>query len=221
MQTTNFMTTRGKIEYGILLLAFLALVGSEIRSCNQEKVSDGGVVTNNTPNNEVEEIESTTDLQEETESTESDFSYYILVENTKKLKTGFNSFAKKASSPLHIGNFNNQNGEVYNVFDYSFRDNLFLVGKLNKQDSTVGDITLVYQFDGEWKASLDFLVAIGGVVAATNPTLSAGDIIRDLGFLEKDVDVTTISGKIVRNGVQYALIGSATMIVFVATSPEE
>jgi hypothetical protein len=89
-----------------------------------------------------------------------------------------------------------------------FTANLGLVGTMDKSSGRVIEVMMLGSSDGTAKSSADLLLCMGAIVATVDPGLEPGkraDVLRDLGLFNKDEDITNLSKKTVKNGIEYYL----------------
>ena len=84
---------------------------------------------------------------------------------------------------------------------------------------------MISQGDGSLESGANIIMTMTGIIAVTNPELKAidrGQILRDLGLLDDDVDLNNIKSETIRNGVKYSLYGSEQVgLMFAADKPNK
>lgn len=138
----------------------------------------------------------------------------------EEFKEAFNAAAKEFDSNFRIGNITVEDGPVQDTFTVHLTDHLAIVGSVNKADGSVRDVLIMGQGDGSLSSGLDIMVAMGILIAATNPELTPeerGKVLEDLGLFDDTVDLTDHTASTIRNGIQYTLTASDMIgIVFSA-----
>ncbi|ANF96254.1 hypothetical protein [Paenibacillus bovis] len=124
-----------------------------------------------------------------------------------EFKKLFNKQSAQIESDLSIRTVNIEKGPARDVFKYDFSDDLSLIGFVNKKDGSLSEIKIMTQ--AKTKASaIDFLLAFGTTVLATNPKSdpdAAKKVGKELGVFDKDVDFTTIDSSTIYDGVNYRI----------------
>jgi flagellar motor protein MotB len=101
----------------------------------------------------------------------------------------FNESAEEFDSTLRIKNIKLEVGSIQNSFQHTFTENLGVIGTVNKQDNSVRDVLLLGSGNGLASSGMDIFIAMGILIAATNPELAPeerGDILRDLGLMDEN-----------------------------------
>lgn len=136
---------------------------------------------------------------------------FILLDNIETFRQRFNSFAKATTSSLRIQQVDIHDGDSNNpgrAFEYVFSTNFYIVGSLNKYDNSIRNITVALEGNRPVNEVVNFLVAIGGIIASTNPNLTPiarGEILKEVGITEiQNINPSEPwTRKCVRNGVAY------------------
>ncbi|NMM52052.1 hypothetical protein [Paenibacillus aquistagni] len=129
----------------------------------------------------------------------------------EEFKSSFNSSSEEFDSDLRIKNISVQDGELQDTFQYMFTANLGIVGTVNKSGGKIRDVMLIGNGDGSAKSGADIVIAMGIIIAATNPELSTedrGEVLKELGLFDENVDVYNLDKNTVRNGIKYRIQGS-------------
>jgi hypothetical protein len=131
--------------------------------------------------------------------------------NPEEFKTAFNKASDTVKSSLKIKNIKVDDGQVQNTFQVMLTDKIAITGTVNKKDGSVRDVLLLGQGDGTAKSGTDIIVMIGTIIMATNSELSAddrGNVLRDLGLFDKNLDLNKLDKTTIRNGIKYHITGS-------------
>jgi flagellar motor protein MotB len=123
----------------------------------------------------------------------------------------FNESAEEFDSTLRIKNIKLEVGSLQNSFQHMFTENLGVIGTVNKQDNSVRDVLILGSGNGLASSGMDIFIAMGILIAATNPELAPderGDILRDLGLMDENTDILNIDASTIRNGIRYNISGS-------------
>lgn len=139
----------------------------------------------------------------------------------EKFRQEFNRAAKELEFPYSINKINIQNGSAQDVFQYMFTDHLGLTASVNKKDGTVRDMLVMGQGDGSLQSGVDIILAMGVLIETTNPNLSPterGNILKDLGIIGDNVDVSDLDGKTIRNGIKYTVTSSPQLGIMLSAS---
>lgn len=142
---------------------------------------------------------------------------HAIAGSLEEFKDRFNAFAGKADfytiRKIHV-----EEGRISNLFSYCFNTYLCLSGSVDKQDHSVRSIIMTARGDGTLSSGADMVVAMCGIIAATNPGLPAderGQILKELGLFDEQTNIGSFSGSTVRNGVKYHITtGALTGIWF-------
>ena len=129
----------------------------------------------------------------------------------EQFKDEFNRAAQELDFPYTIKKITVQDGSAQNIFQYMFTDRLGLTGSVNKKDGTVRDVLLLGQGDGSLQSGVDIILAMGVLIESTNPELSPADrgkILKNIGILGDNVDVSNMEGSTIRNGIKYSINSS-------------
>ncbi len=161
--------------------------------------------------------------------------YFVVCKSLTEFKAIVNNSLKELQSPLRINEFKmHDKGEgVCHAFQYTFDDELFIVGSLNPKDSSMRNVLLGWVFKenptsySHTRTTLNFLGIINAFIAATNPTMSAsdkGEILNDLGLFDFNADGLTLGesykGGTIRNGISYTInISKGQSISFLVEQP--
>ncbi|MFD1955994.1 hypothetical protein ACFSL6_17905 [Paenibacillus thailandensis] len=143
----------------------------------------------------------------------------------EEFKEAFNSAAKEFDASFNINKLTVEEGQVQNTFQVMFTDNLGLTGTVNKKDGSVRDVMIMGAGDGTVESGTDIILAIGTLIASTNPTLTAderGDVLGDLGLLDENMNINDLDKSTIRNGIKYHIMGSDVIgIMFSAGDANE
>ncbi|GAA4271466.1 hypothetical protein U6A24_12840 [Aquimarina gracilis] len=131
---------------------------------------------------------------------------YYVIKNVNTFKNRFNNYCRKSSSSLRIRNITVQIGEVNNTFQYMFNSHIGLIGTLNKKDGSLKEVTMVGQGDGSLNSATNILVTMGGIINGVNPSLTPnerGQILKEIGFLNDNVDINNLEANTKRGEIKY------------------
>jgi hypothetical protein len=161
--------------------------------------------------------------------------YFVVCKSLTEFKAIVNSSLKELQSPLRINEFkmHDKGEEVCHAFQFTFDDELFIVGSLNPKDSSMRNVLLGWVFKenptsySHTRTTLNFLATISAFIAATNPTMSAsdkGEILNDLGLFDFNADGLTLGESYkeitIRNGISYTInISKGQSISFLVEQP--
>lgn len=123
----------------------------------------------------------------------------------------FNEAAVRVESDFHIDTMDITAGEVQDVFQSMLTDNIGLLGTINKTDGSLRDIMIMAQGDGTFQSGVDIILAIGTIIATTNPELAPkerGQVLTDLGLLDENTDITNLDSSTVRGQYKYWISSS-------------
>jgi hypothetical protein len=161
-----------------------------------------------------------TDIDSGTSKTESDNIQVQkpitpLFDSVRTFQTAFNKSASLNKFGFQLPNLKVQEGEVNNVFQCKFTDNLILMGTVDKTNKGVKEITMMGQSDGTLESSTNLILCMAVIIASADSSLlpeQRGDILRELGFLGADnADIMNLSAKTEKNGLEY-FINSSPLI---------
>ncbi|WP_212758503.1 hypothetical protein [Paenibacillus sinopodophylli] len=141
--------------------------------------------------------------------------------DVEDFKQAFNTASAEFDASFKINNISVEKGEVQNIFTVVFTDNLGLTGTVNKNDGLIREIIILGTGDGTMESGTDFILAMGVMIAATNPTLAQsarGDILADLGLMDENVDIQNLDNSTIRNGIKYHITSSQEMGFWFITS---
>jgi len=145
----------------------------------------------------------------------------FLFKNADEFKNNFNGFTTQNDFKWEIGEIDVVKGDVNNTFQVMLNKNVGIIGTVNKTNNAVKEITMIATGDGTAQSGLDILTGIGCVIGATDPSLSAtqrGQIMKDLGLMDDDVDLAKHSASKDKNGIHYWINASdVTGIMFGAS----
>jgi energy-coupling factor transporter transmembrane protein EcfT len=137
----------------------------------------------------------------------------------------FNNSAKEFESNFRINNINIEDGTVYNTFQVMLNDNIGIIGTINKEDNSLREISALMRGDGTAQSGLDIMLTIGMLISVSNPDLlpdDRGNILKDLGLLDKNVDINNLDGSTIRNGIKYGIMSSQELgIMFFISNANE
>jgi|GEM_PF-2397762 len=137
-----------------------------------------------------------------------------LFATTDDFKNVFNEFTSSNDFNLQIDDLDVQEGEVQNVFQYMFNENLGILGTVNKSDESVKEVTMIGRGNGTFKSGGNIFLCMAAIIGAVDPSLKPeerGEILKDLGLLNKNTDFTKMSNKTERNGIKYFVTSSDLM----------
>lgn len=156
-----------------------------------------------------------------TTETANESSDKYLFETVDDFKDAFNKHSEANDLGFTIDELKMKKGEVKNSFQCMFTDNLGLVGSIDKSSGRVIEVMMLGSSDGTAKSSADLLLCMGAIVATVDPGLEPGkraDVLRDLGLFDKNEDITNLSKKTVKDGIEYYIESSKmTGFIFGAT----
>lgn len=140
----------------------------------------------------------------------------------EEFKKRFNKAAEKLNTDFYISDVQIIKGSAKDTFQYTFTNNLALVGTLNKQNKQIDSITIIGTGDGTLKSGTDILLSMGVLIMAMNPELSAnerGNILRELGLLGDNTDIWNLNKSTIRNGKKYFLMTSKELGIWFGVEP--
>lgn len=140
-----------------------------------------------------------------------------------ELQKRFNAAATEFQSDFKVNSLQETEGEFQNTYQYQFTNRLGLLGTINKDNHLIKEVTILGQGDGTLKSGMDLMASMGIVIAATNPEISKddrGNILKELGLLDKSTDINDIDKSTVRNNVRYHIMSIPSVgIMFIASNP--
>ena len=161
-------------------------------------------------NNAKQNIESeTTATENETSSSSTQEQTYNIGLAPEEFKNNFNALSQNtaADTGLLISNLKVETGEVQNVFQVTFNQKLAMTGTVNKNDNMIRDISIIAQPTNNATHNLNLILAFGYLIGSVSPELTPderGQVLKELGFMDKDADLTKLDGKVLRGNVQYS-----------------
>lgn len=127
---------------------------------------------------------------------------------TEEFKIKFNSIVGKYrlnGLGISILNLKESPEQGTTIFEYTFDDDLRMVGVLNS-DQKVQEIRLYGTGDTSEPTGGILLTAIATLILTTNSDYTyndAQDVIQDIGLLDRDVNQSDFDGATIRNGLEY------------------
>lgn len=153
---------------------------------------------------------------------------FVLIDKIETFKQRFNSSLKELKSSLRIQQvkIHGEPNDPGKAFEYSFSSSFSVIGALNKKDNSINSVSVIIENSNSLSEVANFVAAIIGVIASTNPSLTStdrGEILREVGLTDvQNIDMTEPwTGKTIRNGVAYnfsVIPGQA--VLFNAGQPE-
>ncbi|GGN96374.1 hypothetical protein [Saccharibacillus kuerlensis] len=143
---------------------------------------------------------------------------------TEEFRTAFNNRVDQLGASITIDNLEVKEGEVQDVFQYMFTEDLAMTGTVNKADGSVRDVLLLTQGKTE-ESSSNFLIIMGLLMMTTNPDAEsnfAQTVSNELGLFDDGVNFSTIDNTTVQAGVKYHIQGSPQIgLMFSAGDPND
>ena len=158
-----------------------------------------------------------------TSTDESNKSAKYLFASADDFKDAFNKYCTSNNQDFNIDELTIKEGEVQNVFQYMFTEHLGLLGTIRKTDGKLTEINMLGSGDGTLKSGSDIILCMFCLIATVDPGLEPskrGDILKNLGILGKDADITNLDGKTERNGFKYSVASSKMMGLMFSISRE-
>lgn len=129
---------------------------------------------------------------------------YTIGLTPEEFKAKFN--AQSSESGLTINTLETESGEKQNAFKYAFSKNLALAASVNKVDGSIRDISIIAQPVKDRNQNFNIFLSFGYLIQAINPELKPddrGQMLRELGLLDKNLDVTKLDNRIIRGNNEY------------------
>jgi hypothetical protein len=146
-----------------------------------------------------------------------------LFATTDNFQTAFNDFCSESNFGYHIDDINVADGDVQNTFQLMMTKNVGLIGTVNKTDGSVKEITMIGTGDGTAQSGLEIMQGILCIIASADPSLlpaERGQLMKDLGIMDKKKDIHNLKASKDINGVHYWINSSElTGIMFGASRP--
>ncbi len=117
----------------------------------------------------------------------------------------FNHIAGKFQPVFNIDSINVEEGNAVNAFSYMLKDELGIIGLINKDDGNLQSLAIAGKEDGSKDATKALATAFQVLIRATNVTLSSKEIsalMEELGIL--DGNVKKMNKSIILNGLRYS-----------------
>ncbi|WP_458122830.1 tyrosine-type recombinase/integrase [Paenibacillus sp. Z3-2] len=132
----------------------------------------------------------------------------------EEFKDRFNGFTKELDLAMNIKSLPIDPDSIIKNFEYSFSDDLFLVGTINKESGEVRGISFNGRGDGTTESGEKLLIGAAAVFAATQPDATVqtgGGILKKLGLFEEGIDYKYIDASTILNGLEYRVMSVKAM----------
>ncbi|MEK3916687.1 hypothetical protein [Paenibacillus sp. FSL H7-0331] len=117
----------------------------------------------------------------------------------------FNDIAGKFQPVFNIDSINVEEGNAVNAFSYMLKDELGIIGLVNKHDGNLQSLAIAGKEDGSIDTTKALTTAIHVLIKVTNVTMSSKEIsalMDDLGIF--DGNAKNLNKSIILNGVRYS-----------------
>lgn len=142
--------------------------------------------------------------------------------NSEEFKQAFNAATKELQLSYNIKNITMETGPVQDSFQVKFSNNMILLASVNKKDGSLREASIIYGgSDGTTKSAAELFLMFGAMVVATNPEFTPderGSVLRDLGFMDKNIDFLNMSKSTIRNGIRYSFKSSQKVGIWFTVS---
>jgi hypothetical protein len=143
--------------------------------------------------------------------TQSEYNTSALLNSADQFKSKMNNFFDELNLDLQIRNFKIEDGAVNNTFQVMMNEHIGIIGSLNKSDNSVKEISMMGQGDGTTASGANIMFVMVGMIAACDPDLPAeerGEIMKELGLLDKNMDINNLKNSTIRNGLKYWVVSN-------------
>ncbi|ANY69122.1 hypothetical protein BBD42_23535 [Paenibacillus sp. BIHB 4019] len=126
--------------------------------------------------------------------------------NATEFQTAFNKASKEFGDYFNISSLKIEEGLVLDSFKYEFSNSLIMNASINKKDSSIREILLIVNPDGTTETISNFVLAMGVLIIATNPTLDVEDresVLVEFGLNDPDSDISNLKVSAIRNNIKY------------------
>lgn len=138
--------------------------------------------------------------------------FYKISDNLEDFKNNFNQFmTNELGSNLIIRNVKIEEGSVNNTCTTELNNKIGLLFQINKEDNSIRSVTMIGQGDGTSKSGLNIFSTIGGLISASDKSLSPkerGNILKEIGLLSDIKNINEYEGSTVKNGLKYFINSS-------------
>lgn len=143
---------------------------------------------------------------------------------TDELQSQWNSEIADLDTPeLEMPPLQVEIGEAQDVFQHSFTGEVIMLGSARQASGEVRDVSIIGSPTTEL-SSAQLLLSWGVLISTLSPELSPderGDVMRELGILDDDVDFTSLEAQVVRGDVRYSIISSEFVGITLSGAPVE
>lgn len=197
-------------ERHLIRLLTILTIGTVLLACSNSETKD------RQNNKDLEK-----NINERDEVSADSVSYFKIGESLEEFKSHFNIFSETTGSKLRITDFKTNSALDYDTFESSLNKTITIIGQLNKSDNSIHAINVtVTSYKDNVFAITDFMVVIGSLLEYTNPRLDRMQVLSDLKFAN-NFDPNNFPTNIVRNGIEYAMLGDYQELSFIVSDPND